>query len=495
MVDGKKVRNMYEVLKELEKQSGHEVIIKYMVGTEVVEITGTHFFADIRAHSRALLKRGLLGKHVGLIGGNHYEWMVSFCAIFQAGAVAVPLNRELSPEEIADSAEQVDLDAILYDREAEQAVWDAELPETLQRIPMTETADEWEPGIEESVESGPEELCCIFFTSGTTARQKAVMLSQRAMITGVCCQMIVEGVQALLAVLPFHHLAGFNPALNALCLGKILCFADDLKYLYRYLEGMKPDYVLTVPSMLQSIARKLKKAGPNGCTLGWNLRVLACGGAKFQPEIGRILMEKNVKVLQSYGASEAGGLGFSWEMTPERPNTIGKPWGGLEAKIVDGELFLRSDSVMMGYYKDEEATREVLVDGWYATGDLCYQDRDGYFYLTGRKKLLIILSNGENVSPEEIETRLRACPDVREVLVGVEQNLIAATVFPNCPAGCTERERREIKRRIEQAVQQYNDRVPVYKQVQTLHFTEQPFAKTAMGKMIRRSVMTGGKPQ
>ena len=108
---------------------------------------------------------------------------------------------------------------------------------------------------------------------------------------------------------------------------------------------------------------------------------------------------------------------------------------------------------------------------------------------------MIILSNGENVSPEEIETRLRACPDVREVLVGVEQNLIAATVFPNYPSGWTERERKEIKRRIEQAVQQYNDRVPVYKQVQTLHFTEQPFAKTAMGKMIRRSVMTGGKPQ
>jgi long-chain acyl-CoA synthetase len=134
---------------------------------------------------------------------------------------------------------------------------------------------------------------------------------------------------------------------------------------------------------------------------------------------------------------------------------------------------------MMGYYKDPEATAQVLRDGWYITGDLCRQDEDGYLYLTGRKKNVIILSNGENVSPEEIEAALLQCSAVREVMVGVEAGLICAAVYS----------KPDDRQNISNHVHSYNATVPFYKQVQKLNFLDAPFAKTEVGKMIRRSVL------
>ena len=240
------------------------------------------------------------------------------------------------------------------------------------------------------------------------------------------------------------------------------------------------------------LAKKLKKGGSYGKNLGWNLHFIACGGAAFCPEFLQTIKEQDITVLQTYGASEAGAIGFMNEMTFERPDTIGKPPACLETKIVNGELYLRSESVMMGYYKDSEETKKVLDEGWYATGDLCRMDDEGYYYLTGRRKNLIILSNGENVSPEEIERKLSGCEEIAEIMVGVEQDLIAATIYPNYPAGMDKASKRKVKEQIEREIAEYNSGSPVYKQIQIIHFQEEPFAKTAAGKTIRRSV-TGGE--
>ena len=237
--------------------------------------------------------------------------------------------------------------------------------------------------------------------------------------------------------------------------------------------------------MLQLLARKLKKGGDNGRLLGWNLRMIHCGGATFCSEFLQLLHDRKITVVQGYGASEAGGIGFMWEMHPDRPDTIGKPPEEMEVKIVEGELFLRSASVMMGYYKDPEATSAVLRDGWYATGDLAREDEEGYLYLTGRKNNRIILANGENVSPEEIETRLYACKEICEVVIGVENRMITAFVFP-------EEEGERIRCRIRSAIEDYNKEVPLYRQVQDVRFLDKPFAKTTGGKILRRG-MTGEK--
>ena len=180
-----------------------------------------------------------------------------------------------------------------------------------------------------------------------------------------------------------------------------------------------------------------------------------------------------------------------WEMTPDRPGTIGKPPAQMQVKIVDGELYLRSESLMMGYYGDEEGTAQVIHDGWYATGDLCREDEEGYLYLTGRKKNLIILSNGENVSPEEIERKLYCCKEICEVMVGVENDMLMAAVYPEYPIQSGENNKGTVRKEIERAIEQYNDKAPMYKQIRQIRFMEEPFAKTAVGKLIRESV-TGG---
>ena len=392
------------------------------------------------------------------------------------------LSPDLSSQELADRTAQADLGAILFDDALRDLIEGSELPSDLVLIDLDHVPDE--AVLSPAPEPSPEDLACILFTSGTTSAAKAVMLSHRAMVAGVCHNVIGHRFCAQLAILPFHHVAGFASVLNTWYLEAVACLGRDFKNLFRYLERMKPDYTLTVPSVLQVILRKLRRGGPNGRDLGWNLHLIGCGGAKFQPEVIRFLNELGIRVLQSYGATEAGGLGFDWEMTPECRDSIGKPCPEIETKIVDGELYLRSASVMMGYYKDPAATAQVLKDGWYATGDLCRQDENGYLYLCGRKKNLIILSNGENVSPEQIETALAACDEICEVMVGVENDRISATIFPHSGT-------QDALARIDAHIESYNRSVPYYRQVHSLHYTDKPFAKTEIGKLIRRSI-TGG---
>ena len=476
------------LLSALEAQYGERTLLTYMSGSEVLALSAPAFFSKVSRYAAALSARGLSGAHIGVMGANRPEWLAAFCAVCKCGAVAVLLAPDLNAQELTERIRQADVRGLFHDGALEETVRQAALPGDFEVICMDQLPENSADFSRPISAPKPEDLACILFTSGTTATAKAVMLSHSAMVAGVCHNVIPVPFQSQLAILPFHHIAGIASVLNTWYLDADVCIGQDFKYLSRYLSRMQPDYMLAVPSVLQALLKKLRNGGSNGSLLGWNLRLIGCGGAKFQPEVIRFLNDRNIRVLQSYGATEAGGLGFDWEMTPECKDTIGKPCPEVETKIVDGELYLRCASMMMGYYKDPEATREVLIDGWYATGDLCEQDEEGYLYLRGRKKNLIILANGENVSPEQIETALYACDAISEVMVGVENELITATVY----AGDTpDPEVRQAQ--IRNFVDQYNRSVPFYRQVQNVHFTNQPFARTQIGKMIRCSV-TGVNP-
>lgn len=464
MIDLTHIRNMPRLLRLLEADCAQRVILRYLEDDTVHEMTAPDFFSRVRRCARGLQELGLSGRHVALMGANRHQWLVHFCALYHIGAVAVLMSPDLNPTELAERAALADVDFILHDEAIPVALPGASLDRSYGHYPDAPLPCPDPDG---------EDLACILFTSGTTAAGKAVILSHRAMVAGSCHNVVGHRFDAQLAILPMHHVAGFATVLNTWYLGRTVCLGQDFKYLYRYLEKLEPDYVLTVPSVLQAILRKINRGT---C---WNLKLIGCGGAKFQPEVIQSLNAKNIRVLQSYGATEAGGLGFDWEMTPQCRNTIGKPCPEIETRIVEGELWLRSPSVMSGYYKDPEATAAVLRDGWYATGDLCVRDEDGYLRLTGRKNNLIILANGENVSPEEIEIRLSASQAISEVLVGAEQNLITAVIFP------ADR-KEETKDQIRGTVAAYNRGVPPYKQIQNLRFTDAPFPKNAVGKIIRR---------
>ena len=476
MIDQNSLENVNQLLRMIEKRQGGSIILKYLRGGEVESLSARGFFRMVDCCAGRLDQLGLAAKHIGLMGANRWQWMVYLCAVFRIGSTAVLLSPDLNREEVSQRAVQTDLTAVICDEELLHTVNGEKLTVVnMDEIPRAELP------FRESC-AGPEDLACILFTSGTTAQSKAVMFSHRALIAGICHDVIRFSFESQLAILPMHHIAGFASVLNTWYLGRVVCMGQQMKYLYRYLEKMQPDYVLTVPSVLQVILKKLKYGGSNGSELGWYLRMVGCGGARFPSDVIRFLNERNIRVLQSYGATEAGGIGFGWEMTPGCANSIGKPCPELETKIVEGELYLRSKSLMNGYYGDPEATREVLVDGWYATGDLCEQDADGFLYLRGRKKNLIILSNGENVSPEQIESALMNLGLSGEVMVGLESELITAFVYP---------ENGWDEGRIEDLIRQYNASVPSYRQIMNLRIMDAPLAKTDLGKKIRYGV-TGG---
>ena len=476
MFDTVCMTNMPQFLEALEVQAGDGVFLKYMEDRQVREMTAPRFFRMVRQYAAMLSGAGLRNAHVGILGTNRAQWLAGFCAIFYTGGVAVLLSADSNATELAQRVAQADVTGILHDGALASVVEGLDVT----TLDLDDIPDDLPQAVEPAAPAS-DALACILFTSGTTSIPKAVMLSQKAMVAGVCHNVIGHPFEAQLAILPFHHVAGFAAVLNTWYLGRVACLGQDFKYLYRYLTAMKPDYTLTVPSVLQSILRKLKNGGVHGQELGWNLRLIGCGGAKFQPDVIRFLNDRGIRVLQSYGATEAGGLGFDWEMTPACRDTIGKPCPEIRTKIVDGELYLQCDSMMMGYYKDPAATAEALKDGWYATGDLCTVDEDGYLRLTGRRKNLIILSNGENVSPEQIETALTALDGIEEALVEGENDRIAATIY--APAASRDQ--------LEALIETYNRDVPFYRQVHVLHISPEPLAKTGNGKIIRRS-MTGG---
>ena len=479
--------NLPRFFETLQTQYQDRPMLKYLSGQDVMELSAADFFTMVSKFSALLAARGLCGAHTGIMGANRPQWLAAFCAVCNCGGVAVLLSPDLTPPELAERAAQADLRGILYDDALEGIIQRADLPGDLCPLSM-ERPPETVSVAPPAADPAPEDNACILFTSGTTARSKAVVLSQGAMVAGVCHHVIPLPFTCQLAILPFHHIAGIASVLNTWYLNAEAALGEDFRYLNRYLTLLQPDYMLAVPSVLQAMMKKLRNGGPNGSLLGWNLRLLGSGGAQFQPNMIRFFNDRGIRILQSYGTTEAGGLGFDWEMTPECAHTIGKPCPEIETKLVDGELFLRSASMMTGYYKDPLATREVLIDGWYATGDLCRQDDAGYLHLLGRKKNLIILSNGENVSPEQIEAALSACSAIEEVMVGVENDRIAATVYTGEQADAENRHSI-----VRQFVDTYNRSVPIYRQVHILHFSDCPFAKTHIGKLIRRSV-TGGKP-
>lgn len=468
--------NMPEFLRRVRRAYTGRVMLQTLEGTEIAGWTGEEFFGLADRCASRLSRLRLGGKHLGIMGSNSCGWLANVCAVFMTGGVAVLLSPEISPAQAAERAAQADLAAIVCDDALRQTAAEAGLPV----LPMN--AREEEMLLLPDANPGGEDLACILFTSGSTAKPKAVMFSHRAVVAGICHNVVSVPFEAQLAVLPMHHIAGFASVFNTWYLGRRVCLGGEVRHLYRYLEYMKPDYVLTVPAVLQALLKKLKNAGPNGHNLGWNLHLVGCGGAAFMPEAVKILNDRNIRVLQSYGATEAGGIGFDWEMTAESAGTLGKPCRELETKILDGELYLRSPSLMSGYYKDPEATAQVLADGWYATGDLCEVDEKGFFHLNGRKRNVIILPNGENVCPEEIEQALMGCALMEEVLVGLKGKLITAFVLPRDGVGTQQ---------IREAVDGYNRTVSGSRQVHHLVFFDEPFAKTEMGKIIRASV-TGG---
>ena len=483
MIDYKSLDNLQDLFVRLCDERKDDTIpaFKYIKEDKVITVSFSDFTKDLTSAASYYAKKNISGK-AGLIGANRYEWLVNLYALWILGIPTVLLGNNFSTDEIIDCTKDTELSAMIYDESCRDLVSVLKDEET---YPMWEKKEGMDTDLSLSdFQNGkkPDDICLIFFTSGTSAKKKAVMHSVRSVMAGVLNSIVKCNFESQLLLLPFHHLAGFNPALNTLCLGGCACINDDFRNLFKNLALLKPQYLVAVPSMLKVLVKKVKKGGLYGQDLGWDLRYVNCGGARFTPEIVDPLHAAGMQVMNSYGASETGGLGFCYSVEEYKENIIGRCPKEMEAKIADDELVIKSDSVMMGYYGNEEATAKALKDGWYHTGDLARKDEDGYFYVIGRKSNRIILSNGENVSPEEVEAALSKCELVTEVLVSEKNDFIGATFY-------VEKLSEEKKALIEAFVADYNKTVVSFKRIAFVSYKDQPFEKNATGKIIRNTIL------
>ena len=319
------------------------------------------------------------------------------------------------------------------------------------------------------------------------------MLSHRNLTdNAVCLDLKFPVGMVTMTLLPINHVYCLTmDIIKGLFIGVTSCINDSIMHVQKNLKLFKPEMVLLVPMVIESIYAKLKAAGnmiPKKmvakAAFGGNLKIVCSGGAYLDPDYVDKFADYGITILQGYGMTECSPVistNLPWE---SKKGSVGKLMPNCEAKVVDEEIWVRGSSVMMGYYKMPEETAEALEDGWLKTGDLGYVDEDNFVYITGRKKNLIILANGENVSPEEMENQLSRNDLVKEILVREKDHVIEAEIFPDYDYAKKKRIH-DIHAKLQQILDDYNKDAPLYKRIHSLVIRETEFDKTTAKKIKR----------
>lgn len=440
--------------------------------------------------------------HAAVIGSTSYEYLTAWFGIQCSGNVTVPLDNSYSAEKLADEINRSDSVLVFLDKRHEEDV-DALrklCPQVREFVHIHEQKDgtvflgdvisRYEGKTPVSSPSA-DDLAAILFTSGTTGRSKGVMLSNGNFIDNTTCEPDnnYRGNKRM-TVLPIHHVFCFTcDVLCALWYGRILCVNDSLMRIVKNLKIFQPTDTTFVPMIAASILAKMELAAeknPDKSAIGREIfgeefSVIYTGGAYLSPKIIDGFREFGIEIAQGYGMTECAPRICTGVKGCPDPESVGRRVPGCEIKIIDGEIWVKSASVMMGYYNDPEETAKSLTpDGWLKTGDLGYCTDEGYVHITGRKKNLIILSNGENVSPEEIENRFACFKPVKEIVVYGSEELIAAEVYPD-PEYVSE----DICAEIQQKIDEINASAPPARRIAKLIIRENEFPKTASKKIIR----------
>ncbi len=499
------IQTLQDVIAHSVAAYGEQAAYRYKIKKEIVDKSYNDVGRDSMAVSRMLDRFGMTGKHIALIGTTTYEWVVSFFGITNSGSVAVPIDAQLPAEAICELIKRADVEMLFYDEiRADAAAMIKEKCPGVKQLVSFQSAEKtddvwsWEQLREENqgdyrAEIEPDKLCTILFTSGTTGKSKGVMLSHRNLTdNAVCLDMKIPAGTVTMTLLPINHVYCLTmDIIKGLFIGVTSCINDSIMHVQKNLKLFKPDMVLLVPLVIESIYAKLKSAGgvmPKKmvakAAFGGNLKTVCSGGAYLDPEYVERFAEYGITILQGYGMTECSPVistNLPWD---NRKGSVGKLMPNCEAKVVDEELWIRGTSVMMGYYKMPEETAEALEDGWLKTGDLGYVDEDGFVYITGRKKNLIILANGENVSPEEMENQLLKNDLIKEILVRDNNQVIEAEIFPDYEYAKKKR-MKDIRANLQELIDAYNKKQPSYKGIHSLIVREEEFEKTTAKKIKR----------
>lgn len=507
----KQPETMRDIIDYAAETYGNNPAIRYKVKKEVITKTALDLQKDSQSFSRVLDSMDLIGKHIAVIGPTTYEWIIAYFGTANCGSVIVPLDAQLPAADVCELLNRADISMLVYDslRKDVAAMAREICPNLkhfvcLQGTEHTEESDNAKTlsfsqllsehaGTYEGKPLDADKMTAILFTSGTTGKSKGVMLSHRNLTdNAVCLDMKIPVGTVTMTLLPIHHAYCFTmDILKGIYIGAVICINDSIMHVSRNLKLFKPDMVLLVPMVIESLYKKLRDSGgilPKKMVakagLGGNLKTICSGGAYLPPEMVDHFEAYGITILQGYGMTECSPVistNLHWE---SKKGSVGKLLPNCEAKVVDGELLVRGSSVMLGYYQMPEESKEALEGGWLHTGDLGYVDEDGFVFLTGRKKNLIILKNGENVSPEELENEISSDPLVQEIIVREKESVIEAEIFPDLEYAQKKRIK-DVPAKLQEIIDTFNQGKPPYKKIHSLIIREEEFEKTPSKKIKR----------
>ena len=499
------VENLRDIVKYSALNYGEQAAYRYKVKKEVEEKSYNQVYQDSMAVSRMVEAFGLKGKHIAIIGTTTYQWIMTYFGVTGSASVAVPIDAQLPADAICELLNRADVEMLVYDEIRADIIASVkeQCPQIKQIISMQAEEEKdgvlsWKKLVEENrgeyeTEIDPNQLCTILFTSGTTGKSKGVMLSHRNLVeNATCLDMKIPVGTVSMTLLPINHVYCLTmDIIKGMYIGTIICINDSIMHVQKNMKLFQPEIILLVPLVIESIYAKLKAAGnllPKKLiaqqAFGGKLKTICSGGAYLNPEYVEKFAEYGITILQGYGMTECSPVisnNLEWD---NRVGSVGKLLPNCEAKIVDEEIWVKGSSVMMGYYKMPEETAETLEDGWLKTGDLGYVDEDGFVYITGRKKNLIILANGENVSPEEIENQISKEDLVKEIIVRETDKVIQAEIFPDYEYA-KKKHIRDIQAGLQEIIDEYNKTAPVYKRILDLIVRETEFEKNTSKKIKR----------
>jgi long-chain acyl-CoA synthetase len=519
---------------------------------EYYSITYKQFYNDLRALGNGLLEGEYGGKRIAVMGENSYEWVLVYLAAVNCNATIVPLDKELSGKQLGQLARRAQAAAFFYsDAYEEEALVAREIlgescvfvnlhnPRPAQgsgflRHYMKEIDAPLFSTPFEKLQIDRERTCTILFTSGTTGESKGVMLCHRNLCANImaACQMVgFEEGERVLSVLPIHHT--YEGTCGILCMlhyGVTICMNDSLKNLPANLQLFRPTGMFLVPLFVETFYKKIwesaRKSGKEkklrlairltnamgkaGFPLkkklfkdvhdffGGQLRKIVCGGAYLNPALSRGFYDLGIPVLQGYGITECSPLVAVNRNEFYRPEAAGLVIPCCQVRIDTnegghGEVLVRGDNVMLGYFEQPEQTAQAFEGDWFRTGDIGYLDEQGFLYITGRCKNMIILKNGKNILPEELEALLlqEECVGEAVVMADLEDENgaggLKALIYPN-PAVCKELPQEQLEQLLQGALERVNREVPPYKRLTSLEIRPEEFPKNSSRKIMRHKI-------
>ena len=543
--------NVKEMIRECAKMYGDRIAYSYRIkphDEKAVTKTYIELKDDVTALATELIARGYQGKHIALIGKLSYSWVLVYYATLSIGSILIPLDRDWQAADLADTVKKADADLLIVDADIKDK--GNEICETIGLSTLLFIGSE-ENTLDSLIEAGsekvlagddsvtaapidPNAMALLVFTSGTTGKGKGVMLSQR----NICSDLAdvipyIDFSVKTLAVLPPHHTYGSSVSIfGQNSIGSNIYISSGIRYVSKELKDEKPGHICAVPLYLETFYRKLtagiKDSGKEGlvrflmklsnglrkigidlrkaffqksvlASFGGNLNMLISGGAPINQEIIDTFDALGITVLNGYGITECAPLIAVNHNRFIVDGSVGPVLNIDTIKINDpnedgeGEIYVKGPNVMLGYYKDEETTRDAFdEEGYFKTGDYGkYDEKTRVLSITGRKKNLIILSNGKNVYPEEIESDLIATPGLLEIVVyegkskrGDMYNAIVAEIYPDYDF-MKKNGIEDVKKYFQESVDKYNKTAVPYKKIAVLKVREEEFPKNTLRKILR----------